>query len=161
MNKRKNEVFDENGAIEKINDMSQSGFKRFMVIPSVKIKKDTKVHLTPEDSRFVNDFAPVAKDDAIARVRRLFEFGFENVNVLSFDFSNGNGDDQTTGYKVRTVGELLNFIQTNKAKFPLGADTPLVIADDEGNSMHKLFSVEQGRVDGRNSLVLSYDMYGE
>ena len=161
MSKTKSELYDENGAIEKINDMSQEGFRRFMVIPSVKVKKRTPkhkyptTHLTPEDSKFVNDFTPVVKDDAIARVRRLFEFGFEYVVVFSTDF------DQTIGYKVRTVGELLNFIQTNKAKFPLGADTPLVIADDEGNSMHKLFSVEQGKVDGKNSLVLSYDMYGE
>ena len=65
----------------------------------------------------------------------------------------------TSRYKRLTLKDLIDSVKTDGKTFPLGMDTPIFCGDDEGNYTHGQLGLQYMDVDGKRSLVISYDMH--
>ena len=65
-------------------------------------------------------------------------------------------------YKVLTVKDIVDFVRSNKKRFPKGLHTPVVSGDFECNNTHGKHEIQYMEPDGvikENSVCLGYEMH--
>ena len=157
---RENELVK--NAISKLSDLRDNGYTKFQIRYTVR-RRGSKTDIVSYNG-FVKAWDGIeAEIELIGGLEKLK--GIEVIGLGKDDMEKLQSgiatlqNQPTSRYKRLTLKDLIDSVKADGKTFPLGMDTPIFCGDDEGNYTHGQLGLQYMDVDGKRSLVISYDMH--
>ena len=157
---RENELVK--SAISKLSDLRDNGYTKFQIRYTVR-RRGSKTDIVSYNG-FVKAWdgieAEIELIGGLEKLKDIEVFGLGKDDMAKLQSGIATLQNQPTSrYKRLTLKDLIDSVKTDGKTFPLGMDTPIFCGDDEGNYTHGQLGLQYMDVDGKRSLVISYDMH--
>ena len=157
---RENELVK--NAISKLSDLRDNGYTKFQIRYTVR-RRGSKTDIVSYNG-FVKAWdgieAEIELIGGLEKLKNIEVIGLGKDDMAKLQSGIATLQNQPTSrYKRLTLKDLIDSVKADGKTFPLGMDTPIFCGDDEGNYTHGQLGLQYMDVDGKRSLVISYDMH--
>lgn len=157
---RENELVK--NAISKLSDLRDNGYTKFQIRYTVR-RRGSKTDIVSYNG-FVKAWdgieAEIELIGGLEKLKDIEVFGLGKDDMAKLQSGIATLQNQPTSrYKRLTLKDLIDSVKADGKTFPLGMDTPIFCGDDEGNYTHGQLGLQYMDVDGKRSLIISYDMH--
>jgi hypothetical protein len=157
---RENELVS--NAISKLSDLRDNGYTKFQIRYTVR-RRGSKTDIVSYNG-FVKAWdgieAEIELIGGLEKLKDIEVIGLGKDDMAKLQSGIETLQNQPTSrYKRLTLKDLIDSVKADGKTFPLGMDTPIFCGDDEGNYTHGQLGLQYMDVDGKRSLVISYDMH--